>query len=152
MLAQAETVYETPATTLPGDTDKSPSKHKNPDSSESSPRAHASQNPGDGGSERPGGSSETENSSSTGNPNTPGGGGGPQGKAEQGAKDAGQGSGGSVQAAVPLETSAATSDDGSSPLVPILIAVAVLGAISVGAVLYRQRRGSGDGGFSPNAS
>jgi len=56
-----------------------------------------------------------------------------------------------VQAAVPLETTSAESDDGSSPLVPILIAVAVLAAISVGTVLYRQRRGS-DGGFSPNAS
>ncbi|HYC82557.1 MAG TPA: hypothetical protein VEB65_12265, partial [Solirubrobacterales bacterium] len=29
---------------------------------------------------------------------------------------------------------------GSSPLVPILVAVAVLAALSVGAVLYRQRR------------
>jgi cobalamin biosynthesis Mg chelatase CobN len=150
-LAQAETVYETPDTNLPGETDKSPSKHKNPDTPESSPKAHGSQDPDDGGSEKPGESSETENESSTGNPNTPGGGGGPQGKAEQGAKDAGQGAGGSVQAAVPLETSSATTDDGSSPLVPILIAVAVLAAISVGAVLSRQRRGS-DGGFSPNAS
>lgn len=149
-LAQAETVYETPDTTLPGETDKSPSKHKNPDSPQSSPKAQASQDP-DGGSQQPGESSEAENGSSTGNPNTPGGGGGPQGKAEQGAKDAGQATGGSVQAAVPLETSSATTDDGSSPLVPILIAVAVLAAISVGAVLYRQRRGS-DGGFSPNAS
>jgi cobalamin biosynthesis Mg chelatase CobN len=33
-----------------------------------------------------------------------------------------------------------TSDGGSSPLVPILIAIAVLAAISVGAVMYRQRR------------
>jgi len=148
-LVQAETVYETPDTNLPGGNEQSP-KHKNPDTPESSPRAHGSQDP-DGGSGQPGESSDKENGSSTGNPNTPGGGGGPQGKAEQGAKDAGQGAGGSVQAAVPLETSSATTDDGSSPLVPILIAVAVLAAISVGAVLYRQRRG-GDGGFSPNAS
>lgn len=49
---------------------------------------------------------------------------------------------------------AAHSSGGSSPLVPILIAVAVLAAISIGAVLYRQRRqGSGGSGspVSPNA-
>ena len=43
---------------------------------------------------------------------------------------------------------------GSSPLVPILIAIAVLAAISIGAVVYRQRRqGSGGTGspVSPNA-
>jgi cobalamin biosynthesis Mg chelatase CobN len=150
-LAQAEaTVYEVEDTNLPGET-TSPSKHKNPDGSGKSPKAHASETPGDGGSEQPGESSESENKESTGNPSTPGGGGGPQGKDGEGAKAAGNAPGGSVQAAVPLETSAATTDDGSSPLVPILIAVAVLAAISVGAVLYRQRRG-GDGGFSPNAS
>lgn len=44
------------------------------------------------------------------------------------------------------------SDDGSSPLVPILIAVAVLAAISIGAYYYRQRRqGPGDT-ISPKAS
>ena len=57
-----------------------------------------------------------------------------------------------MQDAKPLATTAAaTDDDSSSPLVPILIAVAVLAAISVGAVLYRQRRGD-DSQFSPNAS
>jgi cobalamin biosynthesis Mg chelatase CobN len=149
-LAQAETVYEEEDRNLPGET-KTPSKHKNPDTPESSPKAHASEDPEGGGSEKPDETSESNEGASTGNPNTPGGGGGPQGKADQGAKEAGQAAGGSVQAAVPLETSSATTDDGSSPLVPILIAVAVLAAISVGAVLYRQRRGS-DGGFSPNAS
>jgi cobalamin biosynthesis Mg chelatase CobN len=34
-----------------------------------------------------------------------------------------------------------SSDGGSSPLVPILILIAVLAAISVGTVMYRQRRG-----------
>lgn len=37
-----------------------------------------------------------------------------------------------------------TAGGGSSPLVPILIAIAVLAAASIGYVLYRQRRG-GDG-------
>ena len=48
-----------------------------------------------------------------------------------------------------------TSDGGSSPLVPILIAILALAAISVGAVMYRQRRqrrGPGTGTASPKAS
>jgi cobalamin biosynthesis Mg chelatase CobN len=40
---------------------------------------------------------------------------------------------------------------GSSPLVPILIAIAVLAAISIGAVLWRQRRNPG-APVSPNAN
>ena len=56
-----------------------------------------------------------------------------------------------MQDAKPLATTTAAGDDSSSPLVPILIALAVLAAISVGAVLFRQRRGN-DGRFSPNAS
>jgi len=49
------------------------------------------------------------------------------------------------------------SGGSSSPVVPILIAIAVLAAISIGVVLYRQRRsdaGSGPDGrvSSPNAS
>jgi cobalamin biosynthesis Mg chelatase CobN len=148
-LAQAETVYQTEDPNLPGET-KTPSTHKNPDTPESSRKAHASKDPQSGGAGQPGGNSESDGAA-TGNPSTPGGGGGPQGKDSEGAKAGGDGSGGSVQAAVPLETTSATTDDGSSPLVPILIAVAVLAAISVGAVLYRQRRGGGNG-ISPNAS
>ena len=37
-----------------------------------------------------------------------------------------------------------SSSGGSSPVVPILIAVVVLAAISIGVVLYRQRK-SGQG-------
>jgi hypothetical protein len=54
--------------------------------------------------------------------------------------------------------SSSDSGSGSSPVVPILIAVAVLAAISIGVVLYRQRGDdSGPGGAdrrvsSPNAS
>jgi hypothetical protein len=47
-----------------------------------------------------------------------------------------------------------SSGGGSSPLVPILVAIAALAAISIGAVIYRQRRqGSGGSGspVSPNA-
>jgi len=47
-----------------------------------------------------------------------------------------------VQHAAPphVQSTPASSDDGSSPLVPILIAAAVLAAISIGALLIRQRR------------
>ena len=48
--------------------------------------------------------------------------------------------------------SASTDDGGSSPLVPILIAVAVLAALSIGAVLYRMRRADGAEGTEPGAS
>ena len=54
----------------------------------------------------------------------------------------------------PGQNAAQSDDGGSSPLVPILIAIAVLAAISIGAVIYRQRRqGSGGTGspVSPNA-
>jgi hypothetical protein len=45
------------------------------------------------------------------------------------------------------------SDEGSSsPLVPILIAIAVLAAISVGAFFYRQRRQGAGSPISPKAS
>jgi len=49
---------------------------------------------------------------------------------------------------------AASEDDDSSPLLPILIAIAALAAISIGAVLMRQRRSRDDSGVpvSPKAS
>jgi cobalamin biosynthesis Mg chelatase CobN len=151
-LAQAETVYENPSTTLPGGgAEKPPTQHKNPDSPESSPKAHDS-SPDGGGTEQPEDESSVGGGASKGNPGTPGGVGGTQGKDGEGAKVANKQPGGSVQDAKPLATTTAVADDdSSSPLVPILIAVAVLAAISVGAVLYRQRRGDGSR-FSANAS
>ena len=44
------------------------------------------------------------------------------------------------QAAPHVQPTPHSSDDGSSPLVPILIAAAVLAAISIAALLIRQRR------------
>jgi cobalamin biosynthesis Mg chelatase CobN len=44
------------------------------------------------------------------------------------------------QTASGTPTSQTSDDDGSSPLVPILLAIAVLAAVSVAAVMYRQRR------------
>jgi hypothetical protein len=53
-----------------------------------------------------------------------------------------------------VQTGASTPSGDSSPLVPILIAVAALAAISIGAVMLRQRRqrGSAPGSVSPRAS
>jgi len=48
-------------------------------------------------------------------------------------------------------TSPSSSSGGSSPVVPILIAVVVLAAISIGVVLYRQRK-SGQGGSDGRVS
>jgi hypothetical protein len=48
---------------------------------------------------------------------------------------------------------ASSDDDGSSPLVPILIAIAVLAAISAAAVTMRNKRQSKPGApVSPKAS
>jgi cobalamin biosynthesis Mg chelatase CobN len=48
--------------------------------------------------------------------------------------------------------SSSHGDGGSSPLVPILIAIAALAAISLGAVMYRRHRGASSGSsVSPEA-
>jgi cobalamin biosynthesis Mg chelatase CobN len=56
----------------------------------------------------------------------------------------------------PVAHKTESSGGGSSPVVPILIAVIVLAAISIGVVLYRQRKSGGQGPdrsvSSPNAS
>lgn len=76
-------------------------------------------------------------------------GGGDGQKAGNGSQD----SAGNIKAAQPLAVApAAETDSGSSPLVPILIAVAVLAAISIGYFFYRQRRqGPGSPVSSPKA-
>jgi len=76
---------------------------------------------------------------------------------EQGSR--GKDSGGSSQkdstAGTPV-SSTEEDDGGSSPLVAILIAIAVLAAISIGVLVMRQRRGGsdrpGDAPASPKAS
>ena len=73
-----------------------------------------------------------------------------------GQRSRGDGSAGKPQAGLQEngQPVAAAEDDGSSPLLPILIAVAALAAISIGAVLMRQRRSRDDSGVpvSPKAS
>lgn len=156
VLAQA-TVYDPEDVNLPnggGNTPTIPQKNTDPD--ESSPGADASKAPdGNGGSEEPGdeSSGSQDEASGGGNPSSPGGGGDAQGKAGNGANGAQNQAGGKLQSLEKLSAStpASADDDSSSPLVPILIAIAVLAAISVGAVLARQRRGS-RGPVSPKAS
>lgn len=131
---------------------KIPSKDKSGGSSapsESESEASSSESPGGGGS---GGSSDSGQGggTSSGQSNQAGGGGG------QPAGNGSQNAAGSVNAAQALPqapSQSQTSDDGSSPLVPILIAVAILAAASIGYFLYRQRRpGSGSTVSSPKAS
>lgn len=90
------------------------------------------------------------------------GGSGGDGKAGAGGGNTGQGSPGTGTVGNGAEvpgpntqlSSAPASDDGSSsPLVPILIAIAALAAISIGAVVIRQRRqrSTAGGQVSPRA-
>lgn len=97
-----------------------------------------------GGSNTGGGTNTGQRSQGQNGEGSQNGGGG--GHAEQG-----------VQKAKPIsalgEPAGHTEESSSSPLVPILIAIAVLAAISIGAFFYRQRRqGGGDSPVSPKAS
>jgi cobalamin biosynthesis Mg chelatase CobN len=107
------------------------------------------------GSNTPGGAGSGGDGSNT------GGSGSGQGTQGSGGGDAqrangSQSAGGDIAKAQSLETKgspvSASSDDGSSPLVPILIAVAVLAAISIGTFYYRQRRQGSGSTVSPNAN
>jgi hypothetical protein len=92
-------------------------------------------------------------------------GGGPHnGQGNQGPTgNGGQPSGGSDDAAGSISenkpivnlgenTAGVGEEDSSSPLVPILIAIVVLAAISIGAYYYRQRRQGAGSSVSPKAS
>jgi cobalamin biosynthesis Mg chelatase CobN len=161
VLAQAEdsagVQYEDapPTITVPGKTKKA---HKSePENGSSEADGHASTAPGAGGGSGPNGpggkGGSPSNGSSGGNPSTGGGSGPGQGSHGNGSTGAQQGSQPATASGKPAAT---TSSGSSSPLVPILIAIAVLAAISIGAVLYRQRRqrdeAGGSGAVSPKAS
>lgn len=127
-----------------------PSKNKSGGTnapSESESEASKSDTP-TGGSTGGGGDSGQGGGTPSGQSNQAGGGDGQ--KAQNGSQNSGN-----INAAQPLEVEPAAQTDsggGSSPLVPILIAVAVLAAISVGYFLYRQRRqGPGSSVSSPKA-
>lgn len=103
-------------------------------------------------------SEEGSSNESEKNPSTAGGGGG--GNKPNGGGGAKPEGGGAKEDNVAPSKAVATpashsTGDSSSPVVPILIAVAVLAAISIGVVLYRQRKaGAGPDGrvSSPDAS
>ncbi len=162
-----ETVYETEVPTIenaPGTGGNNPGKsatHHKP-SNNAKAEGSAANESGGGGSGEPGsgsGSSEghkKEGSSSEeeeGKSSTGGGGNGgnkPGGGANAGGSEGSIGErkdlGGTQQG-----KNVAESSGGTSPVVPILIAVVVLAAISIGVVLYRQRK-SGQGGSDGRVS
>ena len=168
-----ETVYETeiPSVTSEpssGGTEKTPTHHKSPNTGngESDQATGSNAEVGGTGSEGSEGSKsghKKEGSSSKeeeGNPSMGAGGNGGNGGNSNGG--AGGGSEGSISESKDLggsqpgqQVASKSSDGGSSPVVPILIAVVVLAAISIGVVLYRQRKsdqGGSDGRVSsPNA-
>lgn len=168
-----ETVYETEVPTIESSPEtgssgagKSSTHHK-PKNNAQAEGSDVETN-GGGGSEKPEGESgsseghKKEGPSSKeeeeGHPSTSGGGNGgskPSGGANAGGPEGSIGEqkdlGGTQQG-----KNVSESSGGSSPVVPILIAVVVLAAISIGVVLYRQRKsdqdGSGGRASSPSAS
>jgi hypothetical protein len=150
VFAEANPNYEVESPNLPGGGGGHPSTSthaNNPGGSESSPGAKQSIAGGETGGGETGNSHHRSSNSQGGpsggnNPSSPGGGGEGQGHQGNGGTK-GQNPSNGVQMGEPK--SSVSDSGGSSPLVPILIAVAVLAAISVGAVLVRQRRGTADG-------
>jgi hypothetical protein len=159
VFAQADSVgsvYETEPPEVPSET----KKHNSIDE----PDAGKSNN---GGNAAPGSETDEESESlgaTGGNQGSGGGNGGGGANAGNGGgsgqSSPGNGSNGGQEAGlggnIPVANATQPADDGgsSSPLVPILIAIAALAAISVGAVVIRQRRQrDGTGGqVSPKAS
>jgi cobalamin biosynthesis Mg chelatase CobN len=90
-------------------------------------------------SSKSGGASGTANDGGTGQQGSPG-----KGSADGSKSSASTGVGSG-------EPASSSSDDSSSPLVPILVAIAALAAISIGVVTYRRRRGPNTS-VSPKAS
>jgi hypothetical protein len=143
--------YETDVPTVPNSGSSNiPSKNSDGSSSsnDSGPEATGSNTPG-GASPGGGGGTGTGDGAGTGQGNQATGGG--DGQASNGSDRAG-GSIGDAQSLQTVNSTANEADDGSSPLVPILIAVAVLAAISIGAYYYRQRRQDPGSTVSPKAS
>lgn len=148
------TVYEPESPTIPDTPKPKPKPTNNPDKGSSDEEAEKSDSPAGGGGSGSGGGSTGGSSPETGS----------DGGTDQGSQGGGSKAGGDISQAEPLNTADGSgnkpvatetaSDDGgsSSPLVPILIAIAVLAAISIAAVVIRQRRRGPGTPVSPNAS
>jgi cobalamin biosynthesis Mg chelatase CobN len=149
--------YEVEIPTSGGGTHPKPTTtNKGNPSGNTEPQAEASTNPGTK-SEPPktseGNSGESEETKSGGAPgggNNNNGGGGDSGNKPNSTGGGNGGGEAGLGESKPVATEGGKpvshSSGGSSPLVPILIAIAVLAAISIGAVIYRQRRQQGGGG------
>jgi cobalamin biosynthesis Mg chelatase CobN len=128
-------------------------KHSNPEGGGAEPKAHASNQPnaGNGGSESTGGEGQGEGKHAGAAASSAGNNGGGNSNGAGGAGKGNEGLGGEQEVSAGSQSGkpASHSSGGSSPLVPILIAIAVLAAISIGAVIYRQRRQDGGGSGSP---
>lgn len=143
-------VYEPEVPTVPQEQGSGGGGHHNGSTgggSGGSP-AEISNSPGQGG-ENPGatGGGSHRGQGSQG----PEGGGGNSGGGSEGAPQGKAGLSESRQLK-PGENASSTEAESSSPLVPILIAIAVLAAISIGAFYYRQRRQGAGSSVSPKAS
>jgi hypothetical protein len=153
-LAQAEEatgpVYESEVPNVPGEQGSGPASNGGSHQAEGGGNAGKSNVPQENG---------------TGGGNGPGAGGGSHtGQGNQGPDgNGGQSPGGDKRAGgaigenKPISSFGAnasnpTEDESSSPLVPILIAIVVLAAISIGAFYYRQRRQAPGSSPSPKAS
>jgi cobalamin biosynthesis Mg chelatase CobN len=145
----SEVQYSNPVPTATG---KAPTHHE--------PVATESGN-GGGSPTAPAGGGSTSNPSQVGSDkdSSPANGGGAKTAKPKSGTAQGSPGGGSAgeQAANPqhvTQTGAPTSESGddSSPLVPILIAIAVLAAISLGAVMFRRRRQASQPSVSAEAS
>lgn len=156
VLAQAEDAsgvqYETAVPTVTGHTTPPP---KAPGGG--TPANSSTANGGSTHTNASGSDSSGNPSGANGNPSTGSGSGTEQGSQSNGSPANGKSSGqqgGSVSGGQPLSSSQTSSDDSSSPLIPILIAIAALAAISIGAVVIRQRRQRHSSGaqVSPKAS
>jgi cobalamin biosynthesis Mg chelatase CobN len=144
----AETVYDPEQTRIPGNPQPGDQDSKNSSTrEEEEARASASGSAGGSGGSQNG----SEDGSSAGKSASTGSG--------EGTRQGSPGNGSSMHDKSSATNSqddlagsaASTSDDGSSPLVPILIVIAALAAISIGVVVARKRRGLGES-VSPKAS
>jgi cobalamin biosynthesis Mg chelatase CobN len=160
VLAQADSggaVYENAPPTVTGHK-SSPTHSSNPTGQKSDSGGGATAASGSGDKE-PGSESSSNNASGGGGGDTGTGGGTGSGQTSPGdgssgkTHSGGNGSGsGALNKAQPVSNATESSDDSSSsPLIPILIAIVLLAAISIGAVIYRQRR-QRPGSVSPKAS
>lgn len=156
-LAQADEsigpVYETEVPTVTGKTNP-PKKHNSSAKSSATGGATAPNGSGNSNASNPGSSSE--GSSVGANPGSGSddgtGQGSPANGTNAGDKAAGKQQSPATQSGKPVNAESSSDDGSSSPLLPILIAIAALAAISIGVIVIRQRRRGPGGQVSPKAS